>query len=79
MMKELMQEILPNKMQFDVLEGTAGPEKPESEITDEGPNEKPEPVPLSDDTRESPSEVPPVGQHLPVREEDRAIKEPPLR
>lgn len=78
MMKELMQEILPNKIQSDVLDGTAGTDKPKPEIPAEGPNEEPKPAPVGDDTREAPSEVPPVGEHVPVRKEDRAVREPPL-
>jgi hypothetical protein len=79
MMKQLMQEILPNKIKSDVLEGAPGAGKPEPEIPAEGPNEEPEPAPVVDDTHQAPNEVPPAGEHVPVREEDRAVKEPPLR
>lgn len=78
MTKEQLHEILPNLLKSDVLDGAAGVQMPEPEIPAEGPKEQPKPAPARD-TREAPSEVPPAGEHVPVREEDRAVKEPPLR
>lgn len=71
MIKELMQEILPNQAQSDVLEGATRSGKSDVEIPEEGPNEEPKPAPARD-TREAPSEVPPVGEHVPEHRPDSA-------
>jgi hypothetical protein len=51
--------------------------EPKPEIPAKGPKEEPSEAPT--EPKKAPKEVPPAGEHVPVREEDRAVKQPPLR
>jgi len=67
MTNKLLQEILPGQAKADAIEGA----NPDPEIPAKGPKEKPKPDPVRD-VREAPSEVPPVGEHVPEHQPDRA-------